>query len=124
LVDTLTYYPTVAEIAQACDYTEDPNSADVKARAKQCPYCYGDNWITTDGPFGLSAAQPCRHDGNVNQTLGPVMAPALERRYSAEDAESHERRIAWLERRQSKHDPAFPRVTRADIRHAIPATFA
>ena len=64
------------------------------ASSKSCPYCHGDNWVTGDGSFGLTAAQPCDHTGNVNQNLGISLTSRQIDRYAQEMAEAEKRREA------------------------------
>ena len=65
--------------------------------AKDCPYCDGDNWVSQEGPFGLTAAQPCNHTGQVNESLGLVMTSRQMARYAQEMAAAEKRGLSWRE---------------------------
>jgi len=84
LVERLTFFPTVADIVQACLGTLDPVGSEAVKQRKACLFCNGDGWRTVDGPYGTSAAFPCDHTGKPNERLGVRMSAAVEAHYRDE----------------------------------------
>ena len=78
------------------------------ATSKNCPYCHGDNWVTGDGPHGLTAAQPCDHTGNLNPNLGIVLSARENERYAQEAEEARKRGEEW------RASPAFQKHITGD----------
>jgi hypothetical protein len=84
LAETLQYFPTVAEVVHACEYTPDDEQA-AKAR-KDCQYCDGGGWRIVEGPNGTSAAFPCTHAvlAEKDRRMGVPMSPAVQAMYRDE----------------------------------------
>ncbi len=89
LLETMTYFPTVAEIVQACEYT--PDDAAVVSSRKDCRWCQGDGWRSVDGPFGTSAAYVCNHTGQSNERMGVRIPPVVQRHYAEESITARRR---------------------------------
>ena len=79
------FWPKPANIVQLAAELEDPDNLAKKAR-EICEYCHGDNFVSRDQPYGLSAAIPCDHTGNFPGNLGVKLAPATEAMYKLERA--------------------------------------
>lgn len=79
IVDHETFFPPPSVIMEALDST--PRDVAARSMLKDCPICHGDAWISLDGPYGLSCAVPCKHDGEIPTNLGLNVSASLARMY-------------------------------------------
>ena len=78
--DTCQFWPSVAEVTQACEYT--PDDVLLARTRSGCQWCNGDAYISTDGPYGLSYALPCGHDGrHSDRDRGMTLTASQAERY-------------------------------------------
>lgn len=113
LVESCQFFPTCADVVQMCASVEDPASNAARSRAKACPHCMGDGWISVDGPYGLTSAQPCDHTGRINPNLGLRLSAAQMHQYREEQRTAGERQKA----REQRRNPPQParKITEADL---------
>lgn len=102
LCERLTFFPTVADIVQACLGTLDPVGSEAVRNRKECPFCEGSGFITVDGPYGTNAAYPCDHSGRPRNE-GVKLTPAVESHYQAEARAIPAARAAFAE--QARKNP-------------------
>ncbi len=112
LLETLAWYPTVAEIVHACEYTPDDTRA-LRERI-DCPWCHGDGFRSVEGPYGTSAAYPCDHRG-TESNLGVVIPAVVESQYKREHQGIPERRAAHAAYAAAHPRKILRRVDRSDV---------
>jgi hypothetical protein len=89
LMETCQFFPTVADIANACEYTPD-DSAFTSLR-ESCAFCGGSGWRFAEGDFGVTAAYPCEHRSDQRPQAVRV-SPEVARQYAAELTAGEKRR--------------------------------
>jgi len=98
--ETCQFFPTEAQIVEACEYIAD--DATLVSAAEACSYCGGQHWVMIDGPFGLSAAYRCNHLGPVPLNVGVRITPAMAKHYAIEaEAARIRREVFWREQEQN-----------------------
>lgn len=96
LAETLSFFPTVREIIEACEYTPDDQA--VRSVSLSCSHCGGDGWVSLDQPYGLSCAYPCDHTGRVPAGAGLRFTPGLRALYMANERMGAEGRARYTRR--------------------------
>ncbi len=105
LRETLQFFPTEAEIVNACEMT--PDDETLTSSARDCNWCHGELWISIDGSYGLSAAHRCTHDGPPPPNVGVRLTPAMEKHYAMEAEAARLRRDAWYRAQAETPDPRY-----------------
>lgn len=99
LLSKLTFFPTVANFAQAAEDVLDPGSEQAAQVRSGCAQCEGTGWHIVKGPFFVTAASPCDHrvqsDTNTN-TAGIRLSASLQRVYAREMEQAQIRRAEWV----------------------------
>jgi hypothetical protein len=93
LISTAHFFPTVAEIIQACEYTPDDQA--LAKRRLNCQICGGNGWRTVEGPYGTSAAFPCTHQEELTSAerrIGVPLDPSVQRMYHNLQEQAAERK--------------------------------
>jgi hypothetical protein len=103
------YFPSIADIVQACESIIDPQSTEAIEQSKRCQYCRGDGWRSVDGPYGTSASFPCDHSGRHPGNIGVHIPAAVEKHYQQEARDSVGRyeaidKLPLKERRRFRQD--------------------
>lgn len=132
LITRLTFFPNVADIAQACSNTTDPASSEGRARSKECRYCGGENWRVVLGPYGTSAAYPCNHTADGDSRMGVRIPHVVESHYRQEAIRAVDSEAEWRAnpknpmnmpppvKRKSQPSESLRRITAADFEGIIP----
>lgn len=101
MLETLHFFPTIADIVQTVGAVLDPQSTAAIAQSRSCTYCRGDGWISKQAPFGVDVSYPCDHTGRIPEGKGVTMSAQLQDRYLREMEESRAREQAFHEARES-----------------------
>lgn len=102
---TLQYFPSEREIIDACEYL--PDDVTITESARDCSYCHGELWISIDGPYGLTAAYRCNHNGPVPINVGVRLSSALQKHYAMEAEAARLRRDAWYRAQAETPDARY-----------------
>lgn len=62
--------------------------------ARKCRQCNGDNFVSRDGPHGLTYAIPCDHGGQFNDP-GMTLGARQSAKYHQEGEDAKAREIMW-----------------------------
>ena len=96
IVATSSFFPTVREIVDTCEYLPDDTAfRDVRIK---CRYCQGDGFATLDQPYGLSCAYPCDHTGRVPANIGLRLSASLRAHYMANERTGAESKARYARR--------------------------
>lgn len=103
LMQNCQFFPTVADIVNACEYT--PDDGQYASMRAECKLCEGTGWRTAGGEFGTTAAYPCQHRSD-QQRQGVRISREMAKHYAMEAEASEVRKRAFLAHTEKRRESA------------------